>query len=54
MVEKMSCSPFQMKNKGIYNNNFQLGADISFFFVIGAEKKIPNMNYVDIMSNIGI
>jgi hypothetical protein len=43
MVEKMSCSPFQMKNKGIYSNNFQLGADISFFLVIGAEKKkIPH------------
>jgi hypothetical protein len=39
MVEKMSCSPFQMKNKGIYSNNFQLGADISFFLVIGAGKK---------------
>jgi len=39
-VEKMLCSPTKMKNMGISINNFKLGADISNFLVIGAEKKI--------------
>jgi hypothetical protein len=38
-LKKMTCSPNEKKNKGIYNNNFQLGAGISIFFVIGAVKK---------------
>lgn len=36
--KKMLCSPTKMKNRGISINNFKLGADISIFLVIGAEK----------------
>lgn len=38
-VKNSVCSPNKMKNKGNCINNFELGVDISFFFLIGSEEK---------------
>lgn len=43
-------SPNQMKNKGFCINDFELGADISIFLVIGVDKKILGLGRENIQS----